>query len=130
MTGVKNEVKNQLSPKYLYNISINNHITATCNNKRDTEDNNNINTKNGLVQACPKSGPRAKSGPRSKFIRPAFKVYPARSLVMKYRTLVYYYLASSINILHLPTRDQQHFTQHNPQPARIHGQWFSIRLLT
>ena len=48
-------------------------------------------------------------------IRPSVKFYPARSLVMKYITLVYCYLASSINILHLPTRDQQHFTQHNPQ---------------
>ena len=58
-------------------------------------------------------------------IRPSVKFYPARSLVMKYITLVYCYLASSINILHLPTRGQQHFTQDNPQPARIHGQWFS-----
>ena len=63
-------------------------------------------------------------------IRPSVKFYPARSLVMKYITLVYCYLASSINILHLPTRDQQHFTQHNPQPARIHGQLFSTRILT
>ena len=62
-------------------------------------------------------------------ILPSFKFYPARSLVMKYITLVYCYLASSINILHLPTRDQQHFTQHNLQPARIHGQWFSTRIL-
>ena len=54
-------------------------------------------------------------------IRPPVKFYPARSLVMKHITLVYCYLASSINIIHLPTRDQQHFTQHNPQPARIHG---------
>ena len=57
-------------------------------------------------------------------IRPSVTFYPARSLVMKYTTLVYCYLASSVNILHLPTRDQQHFTQHNPQPARIHSQWF------
>ena len=63
-------------------------------------------------------------------IRPSVKFYPARSLVMKYITLVYCYLASIIYILHLPTRDQQHFTQHNPQPARIHGQWFSTRILT
>ena len=41
-------------------------------------------------------------------IRPSVNFYPARSLVMKYITLVYCYLASSINILHLPTRDQQH----------------------
>ena len=63
-------------------------------------------------------------------IRPSVIFYPARSLVMKYKTLAYCYLASSINILHLPTRDQQHFTQHNPQRARIHGQWFSTRILT
>ena len=63
-------------------------------------------------------------------IRPSVKFCPARSLVMKYITLVYCYLASSINMLHLPTRDQQHFTQHNPQAARIHGQWFSTRILT
>jgi len=58
-------------------------------------------------------------------IWPSVKFYPACSLVMKYITPVYCYLASSINILHLPTRGQQHFTQHNPQPARIYGQWFS-----
>ena len=44
-----------------------------------------------IPQACPKSGPGAK-------VRPSVKFYPARSLVMKYITLVYCYLASSINI--------------------------------
>ena len=50
-------------------------------------------------------------------IRPSVKCYPARSLVMKYITLVYCYLARSINILHLPTKGQQQVTQHNSQPA-------------
>ena len=55
-------------------------------------------------------------------VRPSVKFYPALSLVMKYITLVYCYLASIINILHFPTRDQQQVTQHNSQPARIHDQ--------
>ena len=44
--------------------------------------------------------------------QPSHETYNARIL----------YLASSINILHLPTRGQQQVTQQNPQPARIHGQ--------